>query len=862
MFDYIKDHALKNVWCAPDQDNQLIIEPTKLTKLNGAFIDFKLMWRTISLPDKTSKWHIYQIGQIHPLIIGLFPKVGEWVSFTDTCNSQKMICDIYLNSGIQLPRIETFYMYSSDRDLIIAVRENKNILFDFNNDKVFIRVYTNEYFSSMRSDALIDTIFTQGMRVKTVEDILSLQNTYNSYKQKNGVTYSFVNGYNVESIDLINLKIGDVAEFVYDSSINKIIEFKIGDLNTFVSTLDSKIKYLLHYEGSDENNIDYQDDIDFFIIDKYNSTRHRGVYFHKNQEDSVRMLTHRDYSLVVPYVLGYVNTVQTITGTNRVIDPNNLIIRLHIRKSGFLRPIIFEHNRIKELYKLKDSDIINAMVGIDSVIPNWRAENLESSDYTAIMRSHYNQITNEMVQNGYGYNSISKIIADTPQKTRLESSRQVIDVPYGLQNGCTAYEYNSEGHLLGYYFHSFGSKYSSFNITTRLIELISGRGMNSSGDLFGSNLVPVTAESDFKVYACDLIGDIPNYDWRDVTDTNAYSVVNNRLVNSETIITQYFCVRTNNTFLAYDLDLPAYNGELKITLTQFETRNSITSNWIMQIPRGEIDVFLNGKSLIKNLDYFLRFPDIVITNKEYLINTLTDTQKIHIRFTGFCDKDFNITYVNDAGFIEHDLLSNNNVFDIRDDKVLRIISDGKLRHRDDLLFSELHSGVSIVNSNNGRPYLVKDIVVPLKKLTTENTYSLRDKSLAVDKSISDYLTIKIPEPIRIGYSAIENKYQIYSPFICKIIYDLINGILVNDKLFNQYSDNDVTLICLPYEYLLAFDPTQEEQSVDKNFVSIQPHNLFTVIDLNLFHYRFIERVIKLYSNGLISISPFIRIKSI
>lgn len=861
MFDYIKDHAVKNVWCVPDQDSQVIIEPAKLTPLIGAYISFKVLNKKIDLPDMSSYWHIYQIGQLHPLIIGLFPKNNKWVSFDQACNNQKTICDIYLNSGIQLPRFNTYYMYTDEKNLIIAVRKNNKIPFNFLSDKIFLRVYNNEYFNSDRSDALIDSIHVEGIKPTSTAEILSFQNKYNTYLNLPGLTYAFVNGFKVKDINLLTLNIGDYGEFVYDSSIVKTIDFNVGELETFVSTIDDKIKYILHYLGNDDI-IQYQDDIDFFIINNVNTIKEKGVYFHKNNKDSVRMLTHRDYSIVTPYVLGYVTTLQKSLTDSSIINPNDLVIRLHIRKSGYSRPIIFEHNRIKELYKLSDDNIIKAMIGVDSLVPSWKASELENSNYTKIMQSHYTEITNEMVQYGYGYNSISRIIGDTPYKTKLESSRQVSIVPYGLQSNSTVYEYDNNGLLLGYYPHSNGSSYVAVNNDTRVIEIISGVGSLFLDDSFGSNNVELPLDSSYRVYVTMKTGGVPDNIWSDVTGTDSYYLENNKIKWVDTNFDPYIRVRSNHTFLSYDLNLQANIGLIKFDLNNIENREGFTAEYVMQVPMGELDIFLNGKSLIKGLDYNVNFPEVVIFNKEYLVSPLTELQNIHIRFTGFCDKNLKLTHVNDYGFIKHGFLSNNNKFDIRDDKVLRIVIDGKLKTRDDVLFSEEHTGVSIINTINGRPYSIRDIVVPLKGLTKEDTYTLREKSLVVDNEISNYLTLKLPQPERPALSAIAARYQIFSPFICKIIYDLNIGILNDPLLLNNYSDNTVNQICKPYEYLLEFDPIVSKNKVDTNFVVIHPHNLFTVIELDFFSYRFVERVIKLYAKGLVSISPFLNIKPI
>jgi hypothetical protein len=216
-----------------------------------------------------------------------------------------------------------------------------------------------------------------------------------------------------------------------------------------------------------------------------------------------------------------------------------------------------------------------------------------------------------------------------------------------------------------------------------------------------------------------------------------------------------------------------------------------------------------------------------------------------------------MTEENDIGFIEHGLLSNDNSFDLRDDKVLKVYVDGAMKTRADFTFSEIHSGVSILNALNGRPYQIKDVVVPLRGLTREDTYSLRQRSVVIDKIVSEYLSKKIPQPARPAPSAIVARYQIFSPFVCKLIYDLAdNKLTIADRI---HSVQEVVNICKPYESLLAFDPTQEEQKQNSNYVIIHPHSLFTVIQLPLNKYRFVETAVRKYTNGLVSLSPFVQI---
>lgn len=856
VYDYLRDHALKNVWCTPDQDTQVILKLAKITGPGGVKVKAKVLWRDVYLPDTTNVWNIYQIGQAHPLIFGLFPLSHEWVSLAQTCNTQKMITDIYTDEGINLPRFQTFYKYNEDRNLIVAVRKNANIPFDFNNDDIYLRVYSNEYFNTLRADHVLDFINVQGWVPVDGAAIMAAQAVYNAHVAKIGTTNVFVNGFKVDNLDLITVSPGDTVEMVYDSSIYKVIDFKVGDLLPLHSELDFKMKYLLHYAGADNGVIDYQDDVDVFVINKTGSTRYKSVFYHKNSSDAMRNLTHRDYSIVVPYIVHYRDVFQKNFPSSTVIDPDDLFVRLQIRKSGYHRPLVFENSRIHELYKMGDVDIVKAMLGIDSTVEVWRAPNLEKAGYTEIMRSDCNDVTNQLVTAGYGYNAISVVIGNTPSATYDYASKKAIDVPYVLQNQSTAYEYDSDGHLLGWYLHPVGSRYSCFNNTCAYVEMIGGLGGDHLDEHYNTHNAPANSKHSFRVYECKSTAGVPNNKFIDITDTSSkYEFSNGRFIWLDTNPANYPMLRSNARFLAKDYSLNVTNGEIRFSLTSLQKRGPVWTEWVMQVPMGDIDVFLNKRPLIRNLDYVIKFPEIVIINKKYLINPESQPQEIHVRHTGFCTKTLELDDDGDYGFIVHGVLSDNNKYDIRDDKVLRITVDGKLKTRADMIFSEFHSGISVIDALNGMPYQVKDIVVPFRGLASEDTYTAREKSKAIDKAVSSYLTIKIPEPDRPAPSAIVNRYPVVSPFCNKVVYEIDNGgIVVEDKV---YKDHEVVTLCKPYEYLLQYDPTTPALEVDDRFVIIHPHNLGFVVNMTLTQYRFMEQVVRLYTKNKVVLSPFV-----
>src|SRR6202012_4271130 len=107
----------------------------------------------------------------------------------------------------------------------------------------------------------------------------------------------------------------------------------------FDSILDLKRKYLLHYTGAQAGDvsIDYCDDCDLYLVKPSPTDPNNPfsvILFHKNQPDAMRQITHRDYSVAIPYVAAYLTSQPTWGSINE------LSLRLVIRNAGFDRPLV------------------------------------------------------------------------------------------------------------------------------------------------------------------------------------------------------------------------------------------------------------------------------------------------------------------------------------------------------------------------------------------------------------------------------------------------------------------------------------------------------------------------------------------
>ncbi len=860
--NFLQRHAYDNVWCAPNRDKQVILKLARLTGYGGAWNKVKVMWRTEPLPDTTSQFHVYQIGEIHPLLLGLLDQQNTWLNVADTCNVENFMADLYVATGIQIHRSQAWYRVTEDKNLIVAIRHDPfaRFGFDLNTDDVFLRLYANDYYNTEQAVQALDVIHVQGTYIADTVDVLAFQAAYQPWQaQTDGYTYFFLNGNRVDTIDLVNTAIGDYVEFVYDGSIKNVITWDISALTAFTSTLDSMNKYLLHYAGQ-SNLIDSQDEIDVYLIKKTTGTRYVGVYYHKNNAKALRNVTHKDYAIAVPYIAAFVSERAELGG-----DVDNVSIIMHIRHSGYLRPLVNENSRIQDLYRMQDVDVRNAMLGVQSTVTVWTAPALEASQYCAIMRAPYGTITTNMVTAAYGYNAVSKLIGDTPTLPTTQDGvpPNSYIVPIGLQGGYTAYEYDANGLLLEFHTGSGAGLYASVNPATTTVEFLFGTGGTALDESWNQVSTTIDPNYNYRFYNCGITLGNPDNLWVDHTGDSTYGVVNNVATWVTNPSLKYSMVRSNKKHLAYELDITPTDGLIRFQISQYRADKSATLP--LTVPMGRLDLFLNGRSLKEDLDYKVDFPIVTIINKKYLVNPDTQAQKIVVRHTGFCDNTLHRDVPADTGFVEYGVLSFDNQYEVRHDKVIRITIDGKLTPISALTFAENSFLAQVTNAMNGLPYVITEIVVPMNSYISEAsvlvdpTYDMRQQSKTIDAAVQAYLTQKLPQQTVTGPNAILELYPVVSPFFCKLIHDLNSGALTNPLFTQQYSDNDAAQILQPYVYLLADDPCSDNNAPDPTFVIIHPHNQPGYVQMGIYQYKFLQAAVRLYGNGRVILSPYVSV---
>lgn len=845
--NYLQRYTRQNLWCSPQQDKQAIFEPARVSIAPGDLVYFYLNEKKYDLPDAVNRYFVYMIGKLHFDILGIEYNPTNWSKLSDVCNSLQMLMHVYTTKGVSIPLHRCYYRYNRDGNLLFAIPSLSQLNIDLQTESIYIKFYTNAYFFTDESTLIDDHILVIGKTSGDINDIVDFQNQTEQFRTTTlGKAIFYVNGYRVNRVYPGNTKAGDLIEMVYDGTIREEFTLPVLNLPYFESQLDNERKYLI-LNPSIRDQIDFYDDLEFYI--STSSDLKKSVYYHKNMPSSVRMVTHQDYSVRVDSVVA----LATALGLE---NPENAFINVVVRKGGYVRPLITNAHRTHELFKLPLNQRTAAMVGIDSTVDAWRATNLEASAYTELMGALKTPFDQIKVDEALGYNAISNVIGKSPLTPIFQSGIKSVHLPYGLVDRATLYHYDSNGKLISHAVHHGVGEDAVVPINCELIEAFSGIADTMFDDQTTQTFT-LNPLNEYRFYKAKKVADISKYIWEDVTGSNDYTITGQNGLWNISLAQYVVIVRSDAKFVHRDIDHVTLMGTIEILLNEIEGNLQT----LMQVPPGTVDIFLNDYVLTKGIDYFYTFPRITIVNKKYLKNPGTAIQKVTMRCMAFPRPDLSTEDLEDSGFIIAGKLSANSRYDLRDDKVQQIVIGGCVHFVNEIPFAEESEYSPYLDSMNGTPYHVKDMIVPTRGMTTISTVALREKSLIVDKQISDYLSIKLPEVTDNDFFTIPDKYPVISPFFARMTAIVRAKVIPIEDLRGHLTDDRVIALCQPYIEFLEHDPTQSGNEIDDRFVKVIPHMYDYIVDLKPEQYRFLSMINRLICNGKLDMSHFYTISS-
>ena len=845
MKDWLAKHAIKNVWCRPSNDSRLIVKPCRLSDRGGDIFGMTITEHTVLLPDQENWYHVFQLGLVDPTEIGM-SVWGGWKRLDELLNTFNVQILLYEVGGRTLPLSLAYARIMDNGNLIIATRTYGGQI-DFGVNDLWVRFYPG-YFK--QSAGYNDTYrsSTKSAVMRNGAEIVSFLTSYQEALAKPGYTFCYINGYPVSEFSLSNISVWDYVEYVHDGLVREVYRFRANSLPTFMSALDKEKKYILH-PPKRSSNIDYINDLEIQIM-----KGGVGRYYHTHKTAALRQLTHRDWSIPTQAVQ------DMITENADWNDISELSVAVYIRRSGLEKPLVFENSRIHELYKLSDAKIVGAMTGVNSTLPLWRAATLEGSPYSRLMSARYESIVRSVATDVFGYNAVAKAVADTTLPVTQDAGDNYVVLPALLACDCTVFEYDSDRKLLGYYSHipTFNDIYRCHNPEAVLVEAIVGQATDTLSIDYDAHLYQCLPGFNYRFFTEQIVSGVRTGKFEDVTGLADYEVDENGAVTWNIEEDRRApVVWKDDKFLCYSFVENGYDGYMEFSVQTVRTDTGQKIPMPEQMVCPTVELWMNKKPLILGLDFVVEWPKVVVCNKEFLGDT--NPERHYPEFTVRCRNQGSAVEEPAYGYVINGILSDNNRFDVRDDKVVRLIAGGKLLQRSDVVYRE-DAAVGVSAIPNGTPYSLASPQIPLRETVEGNSYDLRAKAVAIDVDVENYLSAIYPMPVLSKDNPISKKHRLFSPILNRIIHDMINNILIvkEDPATNYLSTEDLEVLVTPYLYLLRFDPML--RGVDLKYVEVHPHDGYDVIELSALQYSVVARVNERYLNDQVVLNNLLNIK--
>lgn len=897
---FLVEHALENVWAQPIQDKQHILQVARYTPPSGAYRRARIQRFYVDLPfptDGAMLWHhVFQIGQAFPMLLALDSLKNDWVRADTIATTHGTMINVFLESGAEIALCHCWLRQVSDTNILLAVeiRPEFNLGTELHVDengvqelakrqiadeKVYFRCYqnaraqTNNWSLTTPSDFKPLSYVYQ--YVANSNDFIKFLNAVRAAQLAHGNLGKgryYIDGFLVgtQQAYSASLHLGRFCIYIHDETIlyEGIVAFE--DMGTYTSKLDmgTMKMALVASEAIKDFSIHYHDDCDFYLANHSLVTQNTGsaCYIGRVRKDIVRQVTHNAYGLRTASLNALIS--EHITD---LFKDGKVYIRYIIRNGGMRKGLPFHRERLNELYLLPLAKIKEALYGVNSVVPEWRAENLEASDYMKIVASEWNKLSTTLVSKGYGYHALMNVSFNEPVRPvngyyALKQGYLASPVRNGV-NG-SMHRYNSSGLYIGaknvriassnHYDPEAGVSIAEF-INLPFHDTEDGTFIDE--DVTSADLV----DYGFRCYVCSWRNGGPVNDWTDATDSVWYTYTekdgigkitwNYALLDAAGL---YPAVRIQNKVHCYNYKpTGTYGGVVRFSVESEQSVAGIMKKQRQNIPSDTLDLFMNGRPLIEGVDYYVKWPEIVVVKR---ITVAMANVQFTVRHYGVSlSKRFDHRLPRELGFTKTGIISADGKYDLRNDRNIRIVVDGVLKLRSEVRFAEDGSGTL---SPDGRPYSIQEYRFPMDGFVPIPTKPIAVEAEEIDERVTAYVTPYI-NPKVTGRGFIDGeRYQVVGPLISALLHAMVNfNFLNNGELVNKtFTDKLIETLAAPYWDLLKYEPIYNEANV--YYVNILPHQYASQMEVSALQYIFLEHVIHIYLKDSIDLTPYVKIKTV
>ena len=909
MTTILKEHALNNVWAEPLQDLQHRVKPSRISPDIGFYSEAKVMWERIPLPDYNSGlkpigWHVYPIGQL-PLSKFALEKMPrlKWCKASDIVYDYNTVVDLYADNGCVIPR-NTFYLWMNyDNNLIMAVERNGadlgtvtvtnsynetfDVPYSLDDFGVTLRFYnnavthTNEWLDTAPNPVhpltdIVVKVTKPSEFANFVARVAALEASYQGVGAgiyyRDGFVVSKPAGYDSSYL-------GSIFSFQYDETVKDFRFFNINDLPGFQSVLDKNKKKYLLVSNTNNRKLEYYDDNDYFLVYKDDATvRYWGVAIDPYNHTAVRQITHDAWSITE-------DSVNLLTQQHPKLPPKNtLSIMVKVRNGGMDRGIGLQANRVEELYHLSHAQRLEAMAGVNATVKEWQVAELENSTYIQLMGAQLKDITDEMVEDAYGYNGATFAVAkslyavDAKGQITIDGGHNLPwdikkPIPQATDARRVIFWYDAAGLYLGSSVSNSTVKSINRPIaypTATRAEVINGDLVTGHGDVGTVADTVKVFDYDYgyygyRNYVCGIVGGVLDHKWVDVTDTPFCTYITPADGSTPYVEWQYSLLDLAGYYPAtrfgskVNVHNPLFKAATFSGVLEYSINKIYNGNMsLLGPPPGFITVYMDGVSLIENLDYYYRRGGGICVVKTP--KTEIDDTRIVIRFHGFMNPKTNKPFApRDVGFVKNGILSVNQVFNPWHDRDIRITVAGGLKLTSEVQFAEAGSENIGDRYLDGMAYSVEDYQSLVEPFTGKKTIPYKMDSLDIDERVSTYLTGRLPENPPHNQFITPARHELYSPVMAHFIQLMLKGTITDADVVTEMLDEKILerygWICKQYQ---EFDPVLVGYNQD--YVSVRPHAFISPVEVTANQYAFLERVNRIFLKSDLDLTDAVKIK--
>lgn len=830
-----------NIWNEPHSEYRVNFRPKMITDHSKAG-SVNINGRRLDLPTSNEPYYIYSISK------ELFRNAFElptmsWYRGNELCNDHGILVQVYTEQGRMCSLGEVYLtMFANENSYILAVSKAmlSKLCTHADSSKIYVTIYKDSDIANKI------TVYPYKVPVNDINGTYRI-NIVDKLTQLNDPNriITYINGYQATLESYTTLQPGDIIDIIHDENIIFDYTVDLTDINSvriFHSKMDKMSKLLVHTPKilNPDNKVLTHNTCDFYIQKKVpEKYATEGLYVHRTASTSVSQVTHQDFSIPMFIVDAYRDYLRTQDVTIRVV------VRQHEKDNVLLR----DKNYIDLLYTQDDATIVDCIMGKIKNAPTfWHADVLESSTYVSMMFDVPNTITPENMYyyiEGLGYYHTISLICQRVMsmyvtdlwgnslvcpKPYLFANRQIYPIIYHNGVKVHANRLNITNSPENGFTVDFLDNAYELGDAIDIELFLDGSRQVYEFEVKPDNRILTIAYDEFLIYE-EIDAPIPvsgvnttyNKLYKKVTSYVSLLTVtyldsgevtftfDMNAIGRTFIIQNKYCTRPL-TVTSSVRQLIASGKTIAIDLTTSTTD-------MRQVPLFEpqsIQLFINGKYLIKNLDYYvaevtqldgLAMNQLIIQNMSYLTGE-NDEVELIVTSAEVEDSSF--------GFIKH-----NTIVYSADKKLTLWFDNISTAHIDGLLELELDNQSSFIGVpedkyRQGAPYEVTTNIPRIVKDFIDS-YHENDDYIRIQQLNTYFYGIEyIPE----GIVVLPYSHKLYSSYCNTIINEIVDG-KANISYDPDMDRLDAQL--QPYHYLKQYDLVFNNAStIDLTYVDIFP----------------------------------------